>query len=120
MLRETRIENGMVRGLPGSDPRVTVYKKIPFAAPPTGENRFRAPQPVQNWDGTLNAYEFGPIFVQDSPGMGTDIYCREWHVDPDVEINEDCLYLNIWTPASSTIEKVMSLSLIRVFLQKAA
>ncbi len=106
MLRETNVENGRVRGLPGSDPRITVYKKIPFAAPPIGENRFRAPQPAANWEGTLNAFEFGPISVQDRPGLGTDIYCREWHVDSNVEISEDCLYLNIWTPAKTADEKL--------------
>jgi len=106
MIRETKVENGKVRGLPGNDPRVTVFKKIPFAAPPVGENRFRAPQPCKDWDGTLNCFEFGPISVQDRPGMGDDLYCREWHVDSGVEINEDCLYLNIWTPANSADDKL--------------
>ncbi len=106
MLRETKVENGKVKGLPGADPRVTVYKGIPFAAPPVGENRFRAPQPCKDWEGTLNAFEFAPISVQDRPGLGTDIYCREWHVDPGIEISEDCLYLNVWTPAKKTDEKL--------------
>ena len=47
MLRIAKTENGMVRGLPSADPRVTVFKGIPFAAPPTGENRWRAPQPCR-------------------------------------------------------------------------
>ncbi len=106
MLRETVVENGKIKGLPGADPRVTVYKGVPFAAPPVGENRFRAPQPCENWEGTYEAYEFGPISVQDRPGMGTDLYCREWHVDKDVRMDEDCLYLNIWTPANSKDEKL--------------
>ena len=41
MLRTTKTENGQVRGLPGNDPRITVYKGIPFAAPPIGENRWK-------------------------------------------------------------------------------
>ena len=106
MLRETTVKNGKVRGQAATDPRITVYKGIPFAAKPIGENRWRAPQPCPDWDGVLEAYNFGPISYQDRPGMGTDIYCREWHVDPGVEISEDCLYLNIWTPAKKTDEKL--------------
>ncbi len=106
MLRIAKTENGMVRGLPGADPRVTVFKGIPFAAPPTGENRWRAPQPCRNWEGIRDAFEFAPISVQDTPGLGTDIYCREWHVDPEIPMSEDCLYLNIWTGAGSPDEKL--------------
>ncbi len=106
MLRQTKVKNGEVRGLPGSNPRITVYKGIPFAAPPVGKNRWRAPQPAADWDGVLKAYEFGPISVQDTPGLGTDIYCRDWHVDPNIPMGEDCLYLNVWTPAKSKDEKL--------------
>ena len=106
MLRETKVENGRLRGLAGSDPRITVYKGIPFAAPPVGENRFRAPQPAADWKGVYNAFEFGPLSVQDRPGMGTDLYSREWHVDNGVKIDEDCLYLNVWTPAKTGEEKL--------------
>ena len=56
MLRQTVIKNGKVRGLPGNDPRITVYKGIPFAAPPVGELRWKAPQPCEDWEGTLEAY----------------------------------------------------------------
>ena len=106
MLRSTKTENGLVRGLPGANTRITVYKGIPFAAPPVGENRWRAPQPAANWEGTRDCFKFGPISFQDTPGLGTDIYCREWHVDPEIEMSEDCLYLNIWTPANATTDKL--------------
>ena len=106
MLRTAKTENGIVRGLPAADPRITSFKGIPFAAPPVGENRWRAPQPAANWDGVRDCFEFAPISVQDQPGVGTDIYCREWHVDPDIAMGEDCLYLNIWTPAKKTDEKL--------------
>ena len=106
MLRTTTIKNGRVCGHPGNNPRITVYKGIPFAAPPVGENRWRAPQPVSDWDGIFDAADFGPISVQDTPGLGTDLYCREWHVDPEIPMDEDCLYLNIWTPAKSIDEKL--------------
>ena len=74
MLRQTTVKNGKVRGLPGNDPRITAYKGIPFAAPPVGELRWKAPQPCADWDGILDAYQFGPISVQDQPAVGTDIY----------------------------------------------
>ena len=106
MLRKTKIKNGYVQGLPGNDPRITVYKGIPFAAPPVGENRWRAPQPVSDWADVRYCSEFGPISYQDQPAVGTDIYCREWHVDKDIPMSEDCLYLNVWTPANSTDEKL--------------
>lgn len=105
MIRTAQTENGMVRGLPAADPRITSFKGIPFAAPPVGENRWRAPQPCKDWEGVLNAYEFAPISVQDTPGLGTDIYCREWHVDAEIPMSEDCLYLNVWTGAKSADEK---------------
>lgn len=106
MLRSVKTENGWVRGIEAADPRITAFKGIPFAAPPVGENRWRAPQPCENWEGVKEAYRFAPISVQDTPGLGTDIYCREWHVDPDIAMDEDCLYLNVWTPAKSADEKL--------------
>ncbi len=106
MLRETRVKNGALRGLPGNDPRITSYKGIPFAAPPVGENRWKKPQPCPDWEGTRDAFSFGPISAQDQPGLGTDIYCREWHVDAGIGNSEDCLYLNVWTPAKANDEKL--------------
>ena len=106
MLREVTVENGRIRGVASADPRVTAFKGIPFAAPPVGENRWRAPQPAENWEGTRLCQEFAPISVQDRPGVGNDLYCREWHVDPDIPMDEDCLYLNVWTGARSADEKL--------------
>jgi para-nitrobenzyl esterase len=105
MIRIAKTENGMVKGIEAADPRITAFKGIPFAAPPVGENRWRAPQPCSNWEGVLEAYRFAPISVQDTPGIGDDVYIREWHVDPKIAMGEDCLYLNIWTGAKSTDEK---------------
>lgn len=106
MLKTVMTENGAVRGLSGNNARVSVFKGIPFAAPPVGKNRWRAPQPCENWEGVRDAFEFGPISVQDQPGVGTDIYCREWHVDPDIPMNEDCLYLNVWTNAKGDTDNL--------------
>ncbi|MCR4690670.1 MAG: carboxylesterase family protein [Lachnospiraceae bacterium] len=106
MKRIAETENGILQGMQGTDARITVYKGVPFAAPPVGENRWRAPQPCENWEGIRTAYTYGPISMQDTPGLGDDVYCHEWHVDPDIPMSEDCLYLNIWTPAKSPDEKL--------------
>ncbi|MDR2931771.1 MAG: carboxylesterase family protein [Oscillospiraceae bacterium] len=107
MLRITTTENGKVKGLPAADPRVTAFKGIPFAAPPVGELRWRPPQPAANWEGVRTCYEFAPIPMQDIPGKNPDaFYAREFHVDPDIPMSEDCLYLNVWTPAKKADEKL--------------
>ncbi len=99
-IREVKTENGWVRGIQAADPRITAYKGIPFAAPPTGENRWRAPQPCKDWEGVLPCYDFKPISMQDVPQLDDkNVYTREWSVDPDLEMSEDCLYLNVWAPA---------------------
>ena len=100
MNRRVKTENGWVVGLPASDPRITSFKGIPFAAPPVGRNRWRAPQPCENWECDLLCYEFGPIGMQDKGKPGRDnFWSREWAVDFDLPMSEDCLYLNIWAPA---------------------
>ena len=107
MLRETRTENGRVRGVVGTDARITVYKGIPFADTTGGENRWRPPQPAKDWEGVRDCSEFGPIPMQRIPGEDPEkFYSKEWHVDPEVPMGEDCLRANIWTPAKSTDEKL--------------
>jgi para-nitrobenzyl esterase len=100
MNRRIKTENGWVRGLPAADPRITSFKGIPFAAPPVGDNRWRAPQPCSSWQGDRLAFEYGPIAMQDKGKPGRDnFWSREWAVDFDLPMSEDCLYLNIWAPA---------------------
>ena len=106
MLRQVKTENGWVRGIEAADPRITAFKGIPFAAPPVGRNRWRAPQPCENWAGVRDCSRFAPISMQWIPGLGDDIYCREWHVDPEIPMGEDCLYLNVWTNAKKADEKL--------------
>jgi para-nitrobenzyl esterase len=67
---------------------VTAFKAIPFAAPPVGELRWRPPAPAKAWTGVREATDYGPMCMQ----MRT--------VTPDVKQSEDCLTLNIWTPAN--------------------
>ena len=93
MLRQVKTENGWVRGIEAADPRITAFKGIPFAAPPTGRNRWRAPKPCESWAGVRDCSRFAPISM-------------EWHVDPEIPMGEDCLYLNVWTNAKKAGEKL--------------
>ena len=100
MIRRVKTENGWVRGIAASDPRITSYKGVPFAKPPVGENRWRAPQPCEDWDGEFFACEFSPIPMQGPISADPkNLYDREWHVDKEIPMGEDCLTLNIWAPA---------------------
>src|SRR5580698_4487783 len=76
---------GAVSGVAGKNPEVRVYKGIPFAAPPVGDLRWRAPQPVAHWNGVREADAFGPVCMQNAGGGS------------DQKVSEDCLYLNVWT-----------------------
>lgn len=107
MIHIASVENGKVRGLPASDPSIISFKGIPFAAPPVGELRWRAPQPAKDWDGILDAFQFGPMAMQPKPVFDPkNLYSREWGMDPETPVNEDCLYLNVWTPAKSAEERL--------------
>ncbi|HEV2424456.1 MAG TPA: carboxylesterase/lipase family protein [Terriglobia bacterium] len=88
-----RTDRGMVEGTMSADGKVAVYRGIPFAAPPVGNLRWRAPQPVAKWKGVRKAAEFGAR-------------CMQGHVFSDMVFrddgpSEDCLYLNVWTAAAS-------------------
>ena len=106
MIKETRVENGIVKGISAADPRIISYKGIPFAAPPVGALRWKAPQPATNWEGVRECYTFAPISMQAVPGSQHNIYEREWNPDPEIPMSEDCLYLNVWTPAKTTEERL--------------
>ncbi len=98
MLRQVEIQQGRLAGLAAEDPAVTVFRAVPFAAPPVGELRWRAPRPAPSWDGVRESFDFAPIAMQPMSSP-QDFYGREWQVDPDTPMSEDCLYLNIWTPS---------------------
>ncbi len=88
-----RTDRGTVEGTLSADGKVQIYRGIPFAAPPVGALRWGDPQPAARWKGVLKATQFGAR-------------CMQGHVFGDMVFrdngpSEDCLYLNVWTPAAS-------------------
>lgn len=79
---------------------------VPFASPPIGEFRWKAPQPLTPWKGVLKADHFRAKAIQGNQREG--FYGKEFYSTEefDVPISEDCLYLNIWVPVQETIEKL--------------
>lgn len=87
-----------------------VFKGIPYAKPPVGDLRWKAPQPPESWEGIRKADEFSNICVQDLPTDDLPItgrFKKEFYSDPDYirPMSEDCLYLNIWAPKETKDKK---------------
>ena len=95
-----KIEGGRVQGVPSAVPDVTVFKGIPYAAPPVGDLRWQRPQPVQSWDTVMIADHFGHAAIQRGRQPGT-FYHKEFQLTGPFEVSEDCLYLNVWAPTAS-------------------
>jgi para-nitrobenzyl esterase len=95
--------DGLLQGTPGKDASVTVFRGVPYAAPPIGNMRWRGPQAVQLWTGVRHAGKFGNVCMQNPLKPGS-FYQVEFYESPE-PISEDCLYLNLWTAASSAAEK---------------
>lgn len=85
-----------MQGVPGNIPQYTIFKGIPYAKPPVGENRWKEPQERESWQGIYHADHFGPIAPQICHPKGS-LYREEFFRSPE-KMSEDCLYLNIWTP----------------------
>jgi para-nitrobenzyl esterase len=94
-----RIESGLLAGLASADGVVRAFKGVPYAKPPVGALRWRAPQPPAPWDGVREAKQFGPRCLQPSR-LPTSIQ----YFGPEAE-GEDCLYLNVWTAARAPEER---------------
>jgi para-nitrobenzyl esterase len=97
-----KVTGGQIVGVPGPDPSVMVFKGIPFAAPPIGDLRWKAPQSVAAWQGVKRADQFGNSCIQ------TVVQERKpWTYEfmTHNSISEDCLYLNVWTAAGGPQER---------------
>src|SRR4030095_12883418 len=95
-IREAKVTGGRVSGDVTNG--IAAFKGIPFAAPPVGALRWKAPQRVLKWTGVKAATTFAPGCMQD-PALA------KLFGAPDA-ISEDCLYLNVWTPATSAAERL--------------
>src|SRR5580704_14687806 len=90
--------DGVLEGVVSADGKVRTFKGIPFAAPPVGPLRWKAPQPPAHWTGTRKADEYGARCMQGNI-YGDMIF-------HDAGPSEDCLYLNLWMPANPTSAKL--------------
>ena len=88
---QVKLEIGVIEGLYDTKTGLQTYFGVPFAKPPVGDLRWKAPQPLESWKGILETKKFGPRPVQ-------GIVFGDMQSRSD-GLNEDCLYLNVWTPA---------------------
>jgi para-nitrobenzyl esterase len=97
-----KVEGGLLTGVPGKDPSVIAFKGIPYAAPPVGDMRWKAPGPPAAWKGIRKADSFGPSCIQNIVQER-----KPWTYEfmTHGEISEDCLSLNVWTAAKSARER---------------
>ena len=94
------VKEGALEGAFSDDKQSVIFKGVPYAAPPVGELRWKRPQPHAKWEGVRPALEFSAKAPQaDLSKMG--LYGKEFYSDENLKRSEDCLYLNIWTPASA-------------------
>jgi para-nitrobenzyl esterase len=92
-IKTAKVTGGEVQGVVTEG--ISVFKGVPFAAPPVGDLRWKAPAPVHPWTGIKKADAFGPACMQTAGAMGNT-----------APVSEDCLYLNVWTPAAKPGEKI--------------
>ena len=90
---QVRTASGIVEGFTSLDKKIRIFEGIPFAAPPVGNLRWRPPQSVSSWTGVRETTSFGSRCIQGQLSKGM--------VFRDPGQSEDCLYLNVWTPAKS-------------------
>jgi para-nitrobenzyl esterase len=93
-----KVTGGSLEGTLGSDPSVRVFRGVPFAAPPVGPLRWKAPQPVAPWTPARKADTWGTRCMQGTM-FGLPLVSRE------AGMGEDCLFLNVWTAARAAGEK---------------
>src|SRR5215471_85315 len=110
---QVKVETGLLSGTVSTgQPSVRVFKGIPFAAPPLGENRWRAPQPAAKWEGVRKADAFGAPCIAGAPAPprgggrgaaapGAAPGAAAAAPPREPARSEDCLYANVWTSAKN-------------------
>jgi para-nitrobenzyl esterase len=93
---QVKTSGGLVQGSTSTDGKIRIFKTIPYAAPPVGEFRWQPPRPAAPWQGVKDATSFGPRCLQGQ--IFGDIVFKE--------LSEDCLTLNIWTPATGATDRL--------------
>ena len=94
------VDGGLVQGVVADASDVVVYKGIPYAAPPVGDLRWKAPQPVEAWKGVRLCDSWGDASLQGGQQEGS-FYWKEFYQGKAPKMSEDCLYLNVWKPADA-------------------
>ena len=94
---------GAVEGIHSTDGKTVIFRGVPYAKAPVGALRFQRPQPRDPWEGVLDCKAFSPICPQ-ADLRGMPLYGKEFYDGEEVVMNEDCLYLNIWTPEDATAD----------------
>lgn len=103
-LKTARAAQGVLEAGP-TDKGVAVFKGVPFAVPPVGDLRWRAPRDPAAWTGVRKADRFGANCMQSGGGgKGFGPWTTEYIIQDPVA--EDCLYLNVWTPAKTASDKL--------------
>jgi para-nitrobenzyl esterase len=87
---QVKVEGGWIQGTVENG--LSVFKGVPFASPPVGDLRWRPPQPVKKWEGVKQTTEYAPAAFQGG--------------NPPSGKSEDCLYLNVWTPAQTERDRL--------------
>ncbi|WP_111308002.1 carboxylesterase/lipase family protein [Confluentibacter sediminis] len=104
------IEGGQIQGVQTSTDGIVAYKGIPFAAPPVGDLRWKEPQPVRSWEGVKVADAYGNAASQ-LTWDPESFYGKEWQASGSVPFSEDCLYLNVWTPAAGKLDEKLPVAM---------
>lgn len=102
--KDIKIDGGNIKGIVLNS-KIETYKGIPYAAPPIGNLRWKAPQSVNNWSGVKECFDFGASAIQNEQKPFL-MWSKEFIIDEKTGYSEDCLNLNVWTKSSNKKEKM--------------